>query len=69
MLLLPPGYQTALDRVLEEEPGRLNSLSSEWGRPDPLDETGAAIWRSEDDGDNDHSAEDAADTVLEAFGP
>jgi hypothetical protein len=24
--------------------------------------------RFEDDGDNDHSAEDAADVVLEAFG-
>jgi hypothetical protein len=69
MLLLPPGYQAALDRILEEDSGSRGTLSGEQIWTDPFDEAGAESWRSDEDGDNDHSAEDAADTVLETFGP
>jgi VCBS repeat-containing protein len=69
MLLLPPGYQAALDRILEEESGSRGTFTAEWARPNPFDEAGAESWGSEDDGDNDRLAEDAADAVLEAFGP
>jgi hypothetical protein len=66
---LPPGCRAALDRILEEESGGLGSFSRERGWLDLSDEADAESWWSEDDGENDHCAKDAADTVPEAFRP